>query len=95
PQPVADDTQESLDACASLLASVFQPDERVWITEAVYESNGPVWRVTLLCPGERSGWARRRYRYDIPSGTLHFAGAEPAGDDDLAAARRSGRQIST
>ncbi len=93
PQPIADDAQESMEACARLLTKVFQPGAMVWITEAVYEANGPTWRVTLICPGDRGGWARRRYRYDIPSETLHFSGATPAGEDELAAARRSGRRI--
>jgi hypothetical protein len=93
PQPVGNDTQESMDACARVLAGIFRRDEPVWVTEAIYEVNGPVWRVTLICPGDRGGWARRRYRYDIPSGTLHFDGSTPAGDDELAAARRSGRRL--
>lgn len=94
PEPIADDTQESLEACARLLARIFLTGEKVWITDSLYETNGPVWRVTLLCPGERGGWAYRRYRYDIPSATLHFTGMTPAGEDDLAAARRSGRALS-
>ncbi|NNJ10006.1 hypothetical protein EKD04_006680 [Chloroflexales bacterium ZM16-3] len=93
PQPIADNTQESLDVCMRALSVIFQPGEIVWITEAVYEDNGPTWRVTLLCPGERGGWACRRYHYDIPSGTLYFAGATPVGEDELAAVRRSGRRL--
>jgi hypothetical protein len=65
----------------------------VWVTETLYEVNGPVWRVTLVCPGDRGSWDRRRYRYDIPSETLNFVGSTPAGDADLAAARRSGRRL--
>lgn len=93
PQPAAEESQESLEACAQLLARLFQSGDKVWITEAVYQENGPTWQVTLICPGDRGGWARRRYRYDIPSGTLHFAGTTPAGDDEVAAARRSGRRL--
>ncbi|MBX0327068.1 hypothetical protein K2Z83_05140 [Oscillochloris sp. ZM17-4] len=93
PQPTVDDAQESMAVCTRALRVLFEPGEPVWITEAAYEENGPTWRVTLLCPGERGGWSRRRYHYDIPSGTLHFAGATPAGEGDLAAARQSGRRI--
>jgi hypothetical protein len=93
PQTVANDSQESLDTCVRIVAGIFHRDDTVWITEAVYEANGPVWRVTLICPGDRGGWARRRYRFDIPSQTLHFTGSTPAGDDELAAARRSGRRL--
>ncbi|NTV62540.1 MAG: hypothetical protein HGA65_03245 [Oscillochloris sp.] len=92
-QPTADPAQQSLDACARLLAAIFQPGEQVWICEAAYEINEPIWRVTLLCPGERGVWVFRRYRYDIPSGTLHFTGMMPAGEADLAVARRSGRPL--
>lgn len=92
-QPTADTSQASLEACVRLLATILQPGEQAWISEAAYETNGPVWRVTLLCPGERGTWAFRRYRYDIPSGTLHFAGMMPAGDADLAVAHRTGRPI--
>jgi hypothetical protein len=87
------ESHESLAACASTLAAIFSPGEMVWITEELYESNGPQWRVTMVCPGERSSWVRRRYHYDIPSGTLHFTGETPASDADLAAARKSGRRL--
>lgn len=93
PQPVSEAAEESLEPCFQLLARIFQAGDKVWITETEYVENGPTWRVTLICPGDRGGWARRRYRYDIPSGTLHFAGTTPAGDDEVAAARRSGRRL--
>jgi hypothetical protein len=91
--PPPADPHASLAACARALAVIFSPGEMVWITEEFYETNGPLWRVTLLCPGDRGGWLRRRYHYDIPSGTLHFTGETPAGDTDLAAARQSGRRL--
>jgi hypothetical protein len=91
PQPAY--SSESLAACAIVIAGIFTEGDAVWITEEFYEANGPQWRVTLVCPGERGGWAHRRYRYDIPSGTLYFTGATPAGDVDLAAARRAGRRL--
>jgi hypothetical protein len=90
-QPAA--SPDSLVACARALAGIFSQGDMVWITEEVYEANGPQWRVTMVCPGERGGWLRRRYHYDIPSGTLHFTGETPASDADLAAARRGGRRI--
>jgi hypothetical protein len=91
--PPPADSQESLAACARALAVIFSPGEMVWITEELYETNGPQWRVTMVCSGKRGSWARRRYHYDIPSGTLNFTGETPAGDADLAAARKSGRQL--
>lgn len=93
PQPITDASPESLAACMRALAVIFHDDEMIWITDEEYETNGPQWRVTLMCSGERGSWSRRRYRYDIPSGTLHFAGATPAGEADLAAARRSGQRL--
>jgi hypothetical protein len=93
PQPIAEDTQASLTAGIRALAEIFRHGEIVWIIDTLYEQSGPVWRLTLICPGPRSGWMRRRYRYDIPSGTLHFTGETPAGEAELAAARRSGRRL--
>ncbi len=91
PAPTAD--RASLSACEARLRTIFPPEALVWITDEQYDTNGPVWRVTLLCLGEDGRWWRRRYRYDIPSDTLHFAGETPATDAELAAARRTGRRL--
>lgn len=80
-------------ACEARLRTVFQGDTLVWITEEQYDANGPVWRVNLVCQSDMGRWMRRRYRYDIPSDTLHFAGEQPITDGELAAARRGGRRL--
>ena len=77
-----------------VLRTVFPPRSLVWITDEQFDQVGPVWRVTLVYQGAMQGrWMRRRYRYDIPSGTLHFTGEEPVGDAELGVARRSGRKL--
>jgi hypothetical protein len=38
-------------------------------------------------------WRRRRYRYDIPSNTLHFTGETTVSDSELAVARSTGRRL--
>lgn len=75
------------------LRTVFPPPTQVWLVTEEYDPLGPVWRVTLVCPGERGRWMWRRYRYDIPSNTLHFAGEQPASAADLLTARRDGRRL--
>lgn len=83
----------SLDRCDSRLRTIFSPDTVVWITDEQYDSNGPVWRVTLICQSDMGRWRRRRYRYDIPSDTLHFAGEQPVSDAELLTARTGGRRL--
>jgi hypothetical protein len=83
----------SLAGCDSRLRTIFSSDTVVWITDEQYDSNGPVWRVTLICQSDMGRWRRRRYRYDIPSDTLHFAGEQPVSDAELLAARSSGRRL--
>lgn len=80
-------------ACDARLHTVFPHGTLVWITGEEYDPVGPVWRVTLVCQSEQGRWMRRRYRYDIPSDTLHFAGEQPITDGELVAARRSGRRL--
>jgi hypothetical protein len=83
----------SLAGCEARLRTVFSPDTVVWITDEQYEQNGPTWRVTLVYQSEMGLWRRRRYRYDIPSDTLHFGGEMPVSDSELAAARANGRRL--
>lgn len=80
-------------AAEQRLRGIFAPGSLVWIIDEQFDSNGPVWQVTLACQGEASSWWRRRYRYDIPSDTLHFTGATPLSDAELRAARTSGRRL--
>jgi hypothetical protein len=91
--PPTDVDRESLAGCEARLRTVFSPATVVWITDEQYERNGPVWRVTLVYQSEMGLWRRRRYRYDIPSDTLHFAGEMPVSDSELAAARAAGRRL--
>lgn len=91
PSPGAN--QASLDAGRARLRTIFARDALVWITDEQFDSNGPVWRITLVCQGDMGQWHRRRYRYDIPSDTLHFAGEQPISDGELRAARTGGRPL--
>ncbi len=85
----------ALEACHKRLRVVFEPDQPVFITEEVYDPVAPLWRVTLVYRDAHGAWRRRRYRYDIPSDTLYFAGEQPLSSDDVRAARRSGRPLTT
>lgn len=95
PQPVAPDPVKEASRSASecALAGIFPRGALVWIIDEQYETNGPVWRVTLVCQGMQGRWMRRRYRYDIPSGTLHYTGETPISDAELTAARRGGHRL--
>ena len=94
PSPVVPAQDEASRAESDrLLAGIFAPGSLVWIVDEQYERDGPVWRVTLVCQGLQGRWMRRRYRYDIPSGTLHYAGETPLGEGELAVARRTGRRL--
>jgi hypothetical protein len=91
---IAADEQQNLSAASdALLRIVFPGDALVWIVSEEYDLNGPVWRVTLVCPGPQGHWMRRRYRYDIPSNTLHFAGEQPINSAELRTARATGRRL--
>jgi hypothetical protein len=90
--PTAAD-RASLAGCDARLRTVFPGDALVWITDEQFDRNGPVWQVTLVCQGEKGTWKRRRYRYDIPSDTLHFGGEQPLSDAELLAARSTGRRL--
>lgn len=91
--PSAEEAAADRAAYEQLITTVCASSPMIWIVEEQYDTNGPLWRVTLVCQGDQARWMRRRYRYDIPSGTLHFAGEQPLSDAELAAARRSGRRI--
>lgn len=75
------------------LRTVFGAGALIWIIDEQYDPIGPVWRVDLVCQAEMGRWMQRRYRYDIPSDTLHFAGELPVTDSQLLAARRGGRRL--
>ncbi|MCX7792468.1 MAG: hypothetical protein N2378_17675 [Chloroflexaceae bacterium] len=85
----------ALEACHERLRVVFEPDQPVFIIEEVYDPVGPLWRVTLVYRDAHGAWRRRRYRYDIPSDTLYFAGEQPMTIEEARAARRSGRSLTT
>lgn len=93
PTITASEQQSIMAASDARLRTIFSDDALVWIVGEEYDVNGPVWRVTLVCQGLMSRWMRRRYRYDIPSDTLHFAGEQPISADDLRTARQSGRRL--
>jgi hypothetical protein len=93
PSIAADEQQRIRAASDALLRIVFPDDTLVWISSEEYDMNGPVWRVTLVYPGAQSHWMRRRYRYDIPSNTLHFAGEQPVNSAELRTARANGRRL--
>lgn len=87
-------TEASRAARDAVLRTVFPPRTLVWIVDEQLEPVGPTWRVTLVYQGALQGrWMRRAYRYDIPSGTLHFGGEQPLSDAEAGLARRSGRKF--
>jgi hypothetical protein len=86
-------TTVQLDAALAALRVLFAPTEIIWVADSAYERAGPVWRVTLVRRDDRGDWRTVRYRYDIPSGTLHYAGESPAAADRVAELRRSGRLL--
>ncbi len=92
-QPPSSAERASLAGCDARLRTVFSPEIAVWITDEQYDLNGPVWRVTLVHQAEDGSWWRRRYRYDIPSDTLHFAGQEPLAEGEARAVRAAGRRL--
>ncbi|NTU78558.1 MAG: hypothetical protein HGA45_04005 [Chloroflexales bacterium] len=87
------DQQTIKAACDVRLRTIFQSGTPVWIIDEQYDPIGPIWGVNLVCQGERGRWMKRRYRYDIPSDTLQYAGEQPAADSELLAARRGGKRL--
>jgi hypothetical protein len=83
----------SIAGCEARLHTVFSPGTIAWVTDEQYEQNGPTLRVTLVFQSDQGLWRRRRYRYDIPSDTLHYGGETPVTDGELAAARANGRRL--
>ncbi|MGQ9927220.1 MAG: hypothetical protein ACUVS4_10145 [Chloroflexaceae bacterium] len=83
----------ALEACHERLRGVFEPGQPVFITEEVYDPVAPIWRVTLVYRDTHGDWRQRRYRYDIPSDTLYFAGEQPLSSDAARSVRRSGRPL--
>lgn len=92
-QPPVSADRASLALGEARLRTIFSPNDVVWITAEQYDTNGPLWRLTLVCQDDHGRWWRRRYRYDIPSATLHFAGEQPISDAELLSARTSGRRL--
>jgi hypothetical protein len=86
-------TMVAVDTALAALRMLFAADDVIWVADSVYERAGPLWRVTLVQRDQRGDWRLLRYRYDIPSGTLHFAGNSPAAADRVAELRRSGRLL--
>jgi hypothetical protein len=77
-----------------ILARVLAGITPVWIVDEQYSlTYGPIWRVTLALPYPNGQWVRRRYRYDVPSRTLYFAGEQPIDAAELASLRTSARRI--
>ncbi|RRR77796.1 MAG: hypothetical protein EI684_01065 [Candidatus Viridilinea halotolerans] len=93
PSVTIEEKEHLRSATDALLRIIFPPQALIWIMGEEYGSDGPVWRVTLACQGELGGWMRRRYRYDIPSGTLHFAGEQPLTRSELQAVRQNTRRL--
>jgi hypothetical protein len=87
------DQQRIKAACDVRLRTIFPSGALVWIINEQYEPIGPLWCVNLLCQVEMGRWMHRRYRYDIPSDTLQFAGEQPITDGQLLAARRGGKLL--
>jgi hypothetical protein len=90
----AHDQAVSRRAMEQLLDTVLQGIAPIWILETQYVvAPGPVWRVTLVLPNNHGGWVQRRYRYDIPSGTLYFVGEHPLDPLAIAQIRATARPL--
>jgi hypothetical protein len=77
-----------------VLAVVLAGVKPIWVVEDAYNGgNEPAWRITLALPAPQGQWALRRYRYDVPSRTLHFIGEQPLSEAALAEIRRTARRM--
>jgi hypothetical protein len=74
---------------------MLQPGELAWMLDERYLSEGPTWQFNLVRQREQGRWMLQRYRYDIPSGTLHFTGEHAIDDETFALARQRGTRLST
>jgi hypothetical protein len=77
------------------LAHMLKPGELVWVVEERYEAPTSSWVIGLVRQGAEARWMRQRLRYDSSVDVLFFLGERPVSDEELAAARANGHQIST
>lgn len=86
-----DTSAESPQACYRAIATMFKPDERVWLVDEQYDKQATIWRITIVRLGEQQRWMRQRYHYDTPTGVIYFMGARPVTEEELVMLRRSGK----
>lgn len=77
-----------------VLALLLKPNETAWLLEERYEAPTSSWMLTIVRQGAQASWMRQRYRYDSAVDVLFFLGERPLNDEELAAARRTGKVIS-
>ena len=78
-----------------VLALLLKSGETAWLLEERYEAPTSSWVLTILRQDQQARWMRQRYRYDSAVDVLFFLGERPIADDELAAARHTGKPIRT
>lgn len=91
-QPATADQRAARAAYEQLLRKLLV-DITFWIVDEQFDPSEPAWRVNLIFQGDQGRWSQRRYRYDIPSDTIYFAGEQPLSDADGTVLRRRGRRL--
>lgn len=94
-QSNSNEAGQSQEACYRAVATMFRPDERVWLVDEQYDAQVTTWRITIVRRGEQERWMRQRYHYDVPTGVIYFMGQRPLSDEELADVRRSGKLFLT
>lgn len=75
-------------------ATMFRPDETIWLVREELDPEGPVWRLDFLRQGKQGEWLYHRYSYDIPTRVVYFRGTRPVATDELTRLRRQGTRFS-
>ncbi len=75
------------------VATMFRPDETIWLVREELDPEGPVWRLDFLRRGAQGEWLYQRYSYDIPTRVVYFRGARPVATDELTRLRRHGTRF--
>jgi len=73
------------------IATMFKPNERVWIVDEHYFPDSTIWRIDLVSRSKEGYWMRKRYRYEVPTRVLYFMGQRPLSEEEFATVRREGK----
>lgn len=75
----------------SKLVRMLDPDEPAWLVGEEMHEEDEIVVFTVVHRWGPDGWSRRRYSYDFVSDVLHFRGASPVSDSELAAMKAEQR----